>query len=78
MELKKKTRSKFLVEVPSAEYNADMLPWLESIHGTGGKRGTWRYGWGHWAKSNTSVHNVWFRSEQNALMFILRWTNNGR
>jgi hypothetical protein len=77
MELKKVTRSKFRVDVPQSESTVQMIPWLESILGTGGGRGTWRYAWGHWAKSRDNNHHFFFKKEEDAVMFILRFTGDG-
>lgn len=78
MELKKVTPRKFRVDVRAGEFSGNMMPWLESIYGPGGNKKTWRYAWGHWAKSIDSIHHFVFKQEQDATMFILRWTNNGR
>jgi hypothetical protein len=78
MELKKVTRSKFKVTIEWPEFDREMLSWAETIFGTGGGRGTWRYGWGHWIKSQDSTHRFFFRREEDATMFMLRWANNGR
>jgi hypothetical protein len=75
MELKKVTRSKFRVDVRVSEHTVQMIPWLESTFGTGSVKGTWRYAWGHWAKSRDNVHHFFFKKEEDATMFILRWTD---
>lgn len=73
MELRKITRRKFKLTMSTREFNTDMMAWAESVFGTGSGRGTWRYGWGHWAKGIDSTHQFWFRKEEDATMFMLRW-----
>jgi hypothetical protein len=76
MELKKVTPRKFRVDVPQSGSTLQMMPWLESVFGPGGQKNTWRYAWGHWAKSRDNNHHFFFKKEADAMVFILRFAGD--
>jgi hypothetical protein len=62
----RKSRHEFVVTVPS--HTKDLIDWCTEHFGPGGrnKKFRWRYGW-------TNNFHYYFRSEQDALLFTLRW-----
>ena len=80
MELIKLARSKIKVTVTGAEFRAGMKPWCAEQFGPTdrSKSAPWRFGGGPTGKSSWTggwAHNFWFKNEDNAALFILRWSN---
>ena len=80
MELIKLARSKIKVTVTGAEFRTGMKAWCAEQFGPASraKDAAWRFGGGPVADSQWAgkwSHNFWFTDQDNAALFVLRWSN---
>lgn len=54
----------------SADAWHDMIEWCVSIYGPSAKMGVWQPG-SRWYANNAKF---WFREQEDAMLFILRWS----
>ena len=68
--IERKNKREWVVEFGYIPNSKEMITWCNAKFGDGGRhrRCNWRYGW------TDKSHRFYFRTEQDALFFVLRWS----